>query len=60
MKNLRSLKGVNELSKNEQKTIAGGRPLCMLDIWNNPCPEGWQCYGYECVNPNPTPPPTPD
>ncbi len=56
MKTLKNLKGVKEISKNEQKSISGGREICKLDLTNNPCPYGWDCYGYKCVDPNPPKP----
>ena len=51
MKTLNGLKGVKELSKNEQKSIAGGKMQCKLNMENNPCPTGCICYGYACECP---------
>ena len=46
MKTLKDLKGVKELSKNEQKTIAGGYQMC--DSTHH-CWIGWCCYGQTCL-----------
>jgi len=40
MKNLKELKGVKTLSKNEQKAINGGVFACGMGY---DCPEGWTC-----------------
>jgi len=46
MKNLKKLKGVKTLSRNEQKAINGGLKMC---YWSEE--RGYYCYApYTCVN----------
>lgn len=44
MKNLKNLKGVKELSKNEQKKLNGGRACDAT----HPCPIGYDCIRNMC------------
>ena len=46
MKDLKNLKGAKELSKQEQKTIKGGKVYCGD---GKPCRPGTICNGTWCV-----------
>lgn len=46
MKTLKDLKGVKELSKNEQKSLCGGKLACDPQ---HPCPPGTCCVNYVCT-----------
>ena len=49
MKTLQGLKGVKELSKNEQKSLNGGKMQCLKSIDGAPyCPTGWICIKGTC------------
>ncbi|NOU17632.1 MAG: hypothetical protein HOO91_08745 [Bacteroidales bacterium] len=50
MKNLKELKGVKVLSKNEQKSVAGGYQHCGDGI--HYCWPGWCCSFNMCVRDN--------
>lgn len=46
MKTLKDLKGMKELSKNEQKSLCGGRLACDAE---HPCPIGDCCEKGICT-----------
>jgi hypothetical protein len=49
MKTLKELKGVKELSKKEQKQIAGGYDKCIVIHSVERCFEGYICFNHYCL-----------
>ncbi len=49
MKTLKNLKGAKELSKNEQKSLNGGKMQCLQSTTGAPyCPVGYTCIKGTC------------
>ena len=50
MKTLKELKGVKELSKNEQKSLNGGKMACLQSVSGPPyCPASYTCVNGICI-----------
>ena len=47
-KSILNLRGAQELSKNEQKSVNGGRPACKEGLPNQGCPPSQCCSRNVC------------